>query len=124
MKVNHSPFINETAINPLNGRLYFLQDWYEVCNGNNLAIIRFDDIELEEPKHRDRVLNCEIRYPGILYREDGKRKLKLIDGRHRIKRLQILGAKEGMFYVLRHKHLWKLTHRPLKEDYPRPTMIR
>jgi len=118
MKLNYGPIINLTARNPIDGNLYFLEDWFKVCNGNNLDVVRFDDIENlpEKPYDFRRVLKADIRFPGICYR-DKEGVLRIIDGRHRLFRLKQLGAKEGMFFVLKHKHLFDLTNRPLTSDY-------
>ena len=118
MKLNYAPYSNLTARNPINGVLYFIQDWFAVCNGNNLDAVQFSDIVNlpETPYDEARVLKCDIRYPGIAWRDD-KGIIRIIDGRHRVYRLKELGAKEGMFFVLEKKELQALLNRPLTSDY-------
>ena len=119
MKLNYAPYSNKTARNPINGVLYFIQDWFAVCNGNNLDAVQFSQIVglPDTPYDESRVLKCDIRYPGILWRDEDQ--LKIIDGRHRVYRLKELGAKEGMFFVLNRQNLHDLTNRPVTSDYLR-----
>jgi len=122
MKLNYAPYSNLTARNPINGALYFIQDWFAVCNGNNLDAVQFSQIVNlpDTPYDIARVINCDIRYPGIAWRDE-EGIIKIIDGRHRVHRLKELGAKEGMFFVLNRKNLHDLTNRPLTSDYRRYT---
>tara|TARA_B100001029_G_C15052171_1_gene451586 strand:+ start:1906 stop:2235 length:330 start_codon:yes stop_codon:yes gene_type:complete len=86
---------------------YPLDTWLEVCKDKTPTTVSFKEIDIPYYNSTLRLYECDISYPGIVYKTEPK--FKMIDGNHRLWK-QILSAKEsGMFYILDDNDLSKLS---------------